>query len=167
MENMKLQLAEYAFHANPSKVEVHDQAVQTIEVESNSSPTSTVSTKAPMNVEILDPEYLGQYHLMFNGLNKIPYVSWRALEWILKDYGLIRYEWESKYVDKSLQEKGRDPLLAWTIEPPPAVLIDLYFCPCERHYKWAPNSTIANVEYNWLRIVRSFQSYQDCYNTYN
>jgi len=60
MEKMRMQLAEYAASAIPSKVKVHDQGVQTIEVESTSSPTSTVLTKASMNVDILDLDYLSR-----------------------------------------------------------------------------------------------------------
>lgn len=37
-------------------------------------------------------------------------------------------------------------------EPPLAIQLHPQYCPCARHHKWAPNVTIASVEYNWPQI---------------
>ena len=90
--------------------------------------------------------YLGQYNELFDGEGEQPVPTWSALAWILEDYGHSRSE--TTAADMVYRRISG----AWTFEPPPAVQAYSRFCPCARRHKWAPNATIASVEYNWPQI---------------
>ena len=90
--------------------------------------------------------YLGHYYELFDGEGEQPVPTWSALAWILEDYGLSRTE--TVAADMVYRKISG----AWTFEPPPAVQAHVRFCPCARRHKWAPNATIASVEYNWPQI---------------
>lgn len=90
--------------------------------------------------------YLGYYLELFDDITEQPIPTWAALAWILEDYGQSRTE--TTAADLVYQRVSR----AWTFEPPPAVQVHSQFCPCARRHKWAPEATIASVEYNWPQI---------------
>jgi hypothetical protein len=91
---------------------------------------------------------------------EVPIISWEAIAWILKDYGLSREEtepWDVTYRRISRQ---------WSSEPPPAMKLDPRFCNCPRRNKWDPNATIDSVEYNWPLVPGEKRTPQECYDTY-
>ena len=112
---------------------------------------------------VANQRYLGQYHELFDDENERPVPTWPALAWILEDYGLSRTE----PIAADLVYKRVSGL--WSFKPPPAVQVHPYFCPCERRHKWAPNATIASVEYNWPQIqgAPGFATPKQCGDAYH
>lgn len=100
----------------------------------------------PVGGSTANQRYLGNYRELFDAEGEQPVPTWPALGWILEDYGLSRTE----TVAADLVYKRTSG--AWSFEPPPAVQLHPQFCPCPRRHKWAPDSTIASVEYNWPQI---------------
>ena len=109
----------------------------------------------PHDIRILDmpvegspanQRYLGHYRELFDDEGEKPIPTWPALAWILEDYGLSRSE--TVPADKVYRQQSR----AWSFEPPPAVQLHPQYCPCARRHKWAPEATIASVEYNWPQV---------------
>lgn len=66
--------------------------------------------------------------------------SWKALEWLIEDYGLSLVEmepYERMYPQISTN---------WRIDLLAAVMTTAYFCPSEKRHKWRPNTTIDSME---------------------
>ena len=90
--------------------------------------------------------YLGHYMELFNDEGERPIPTWPALAWILEDYELSRIE--KVGVDLVYRQQSG----AWSFEPPLVVQLHPQLCPCARRHKWAPEATIASVEYNWPQV---------------
>ena len=111
-----------------------------------------------------DYRFQGNYRALFKAGDawetEVPIISWEAIAWVLKDYGLSREEtepWDVTYRRVSRQ---------WNSEPPPAVKLDPRFCNCPRRNKWDPSATVDSVEYNWPLIPGEKRTPQECYDTY-
>jgi hypothetical protein len=112
-----------------------------------------------------EQQYLGNYDTLFDRVSEVPFISWKAIEWMLKDTGMVRRL--NSPPDKVLREKSDDLNTKWTLQPPVAVANDPRFCPCERRYRWDPAATIDSVEYNWPRIPGPFYSPEECATAYS
>jgi hypothetical protein len=106
-------------------------------------------------------KFLGRFEDLFDDPKENPLPSWRAINWIVEDYGLSRTEqlsWANVYratVDST-----------WTVDPPPAVATNIHFCACERRFKWEQGATIDSVEYNWPKIPGQFDTSTHCAEAY-
>lgn len=108
------------------------------------------------------PDYLGNYLALFNNPVEQPYVTWQALEWLLKDYGLSRVETRPADVVYRMKSSTNN----WTMDPPLAVTKDPLWCSCPRRGRWDPAATISSVPYNWPIIDGSFTTLQGCVTAY-
>jgi len=93
-------------------------------------------------------------------LRQRPIPSWKALEWLAKDYGLSVKEEET--YDKVYLQNSSD----WQQDPPILVVTNHDFCPCKRRYKWDLRATIDSVKYNWPKIHGKFDSSTSCAKAY-
>ena len=100
----------------------------------------------PVDGSAANQRYLSHYMELFDDEGENPIPTWPALAWILEDYGL--YRTEKVAADLVYRQQSE----AWSFEPPPAVQLHPQFCPCARRHKWAPDATIALVEYNWPQM---------------
>jgi hypothetical protein len=80
---------------------------------------------------------------MFNNSEEELVVTWSAISWLLKDYGLSRTE--TVPTDIQYQRTSRQ----WSLQLPPAVASHPNFCQCPRRGNWNPTATLTSVEYNW------------------
>lgn len=108
--------------------------------------TFTKTIVIPEGGSVADQRYLGRYEELFDHAPEQPIPTWPALNWILQDYGLSRVE------EMAADLVYKQICGPWSFEPPPAVHLHPQFCPCARRHKWAPDATIASVEYNWPQI---------------
>ena len=108
-----------------------------------SSFTSYYFVKLPVVGSPLTLRYLGQYSKMFDHPEEEPVPTWKAISWLLEDYGLSRTE--SVPADIHYRKISRQ----WSSNPPPAVANHPNFCPCPRRGKWNPAATLSSIEYNW------------------
>lgn len=116
----------------------------------------------PVTGSYLNQRFLGQYDALFDHKEEVPFPTWKALEWILEDYGVSRKgwrQWDKIYPRLSAQ---------WPITMPVAVATNPHLCPlkCARRYKWAPWAKLDTIPYNWPQIPGSFSSYQECSEAY-
>ena len=102
--------------------------------------------------------YLGNYDNLFDFDYEKPLPTWRAMRWILEDYGMSRgEEWSWPKIYKKVVDD------TWSHTPPLAVRSNGHFCrECDRRFKWAPEDTIDSVEYNWPIIPGQFDSAPNC-----
>ena len=87
-------------------------------------------------------QYLGQYYKIFDNPQEKFLPTWKALSWLLEDYGLSRTE------DISTDIHYRRISRQWSSRPPPAVATHPNFCSCTWRHKWDPQATLHSVEYN-------------------
>lgn len=110
------------------------------------NPRYLSSITLPMGGSAANQRYLGNFGELFDDEDERPVPTWKALTWLLEDYGLSRTE------TVAADLVYRQSCGPWSFEPPPAVKMHPQFCPCARRHKWAPNATVASVEYNWPQI---------------
>ena len=106
--------------------------------------------------------YLGNYNSLFDYEYEKPLPTWRAMRWILEDYGMSRgEEWSWHKIYKQIVDE------TWSHTPPVAVKSNGHFCrDCEWRFKWAPEDTIDSVEYNWPIIPGQFDTAPNCAEAY-
>lgn len=162
VENEDFTGSHYLYNRDKSleRIERYIQAVETRkppvftmkgQVQFSVAPPGYISTFSktiviPEGGNLADQRYLGRYEELFDNAQEQPVPTWAALTWILQDYGLSRVE---QIAADLVYKQISGP---WSFEPPPAVHLHPQFCPCARRHKWAPDSTIASVEYNWPQI---------------
>ena len=73
--------------------------------------------------------YLGNYPNMFDNPEEEPVLTWTAISWLLKDYGLSQI----KTVPADIQYRRISR--QWSVQPPLAVANHPNFCPCPRRGK--------------------------------
>ena len=117
----------------------------------------------PVGGSSANQRYLGHYRELFDEEVEKPIPTWSALAWILEDYGLSRTE--NVAADLLYRQQSG----SWSFEPPSAVQLHPQFCPCARRHKWAPDSTISSVEYNWPQIqgAPGFNTPSQCREAYS
>lgn len=119
-----------------------------------------LALEIPLVGSPLTLSYLGQYSKMFDHPEEEPVPTWKAISWLLEDYGLSRTE--SVPADIHYRKISRQ----WSSNPPPAVANHPNFCPCQRRGKWDPAATLSSVEYNWPIIQGPKTTPQECHATY-
>ena len=97
---------------------------------------------------------------MFDKLEEEPVVTWSAISWFLKDYGLSRIE--NVRADIQYMRISRQ----WSLQPQPAVANHPNFCECPSRGKWNPAATLSSVEYNWPIIQGPKTTPVECHPTY-
>ena len=120
-----------------------------------------LSIRTPVTGSPLTVKYLGNYASLFDNEAVFPLPTWTAIEWLLEDYGLSRREersWDLIY--KEIVNVN------WTDAAPEAVRTNGHFCDCKRRFKWAPDSLIDSVEYNWPLIPGQFDTALNCATAY-
>lgn len=89
-------------------------------------PPAWVSLRTMVTGSELMKKYLGNYDSLFDSPTEQPIPSWKAIEWLLEDYGLSRVEkhaWDLVY-----REMGKfGAMVDWTTDPPPAVATNAHF----------------------------------------
>jgi hypothetical protein len=131
-----------------------------LELPPSSFSVPSISVSFPLTGSPLTLQYLGQYHRMFDSPQETPVPTWKALSWLLEDYGQSRYE------DVPADIHYRRISRQWSPYPPPAVATHPNFCSCARRHKWDPQSTLHSVEYNWPLIPGPKATAAQCQVTY-
>ena len=155
-----------ALAAGRVDVTKHDLQVQLTLPPPSWQPPLWLSTRPPISGSVLKKRYLGHYESLFDDPTEIPIPSWKAIEWLLEDYGQSRTEvrsWDLVYK----QLLNDQELVNWTVQPPVAVATNAHYCSLEpRRFKWDPEATIDSVEYNWPIIPGQFDSAEACAEAY-
>lgn len=116
-----------------------------------------------LNASIMH-QYLGNFQALFNFNIEELIPSWNALEWILEDVGLWR---QINMRPKEAHDMVyRKICHSWSKTPPVTVTNDSRFCDCPRRWKWSPQASINNLEFNWPINLGSFQTPKDCHESY-
>ena len=114
----------------------------------------------PVTGSPLTLHYLGQYENLFDLPTEKPIPSWKAISWLLEDYGLSRTE--EVPADIHYRRVSRQ----WSAVPPVAVSSHPHFCDCPRRCKWNPFATLSSLEYNWPLIPGPKSTAAECKATY-
>ncbi len=148
---------------NPRTINSNHQFVQLTLPHSGFTIPPFLRIRTPVTGSVWKVRFLGNFESLFDHEYEKPLPTWRALNWILEDYGLSRgeeYSWDLVY--KKLVDA------TWSRNPPPAVMADAHFCnQCDRRFKWAPDATIDSVEYNWPLIPGQFDTSENCAEAYS
>ena len=121
---------------------------------------SHVVIDLPLVGSPLTLQYLGQYNKMFDDPLEEPVPTWKAISWLLEDYGLSRKE------DVPADIHYRRISRQWSSNPPPAVASHPNFCSCPRRHKWDPQATLTSIDYNWPLIQGPKATAAQCQATY-
>ena len=80
--------------------------------------------------------------------------TWRALEWLVEDFGMTR-------TIRIAEDRQYQLVLGgWPEGVPQSVTSDPRYCNLgERQGKWLPDATIDSTNYNWLVIAGSFETW--------
>lgn len=118
--------------------------------------------QTPVQGSELTKRFLGKYYQMFKDMAvERPIPSWKALEWLVEDYG--QSVEEDQPYDQIYDKISKD----WQVNPPTAVSTNGHFCKCERRYRWNPSATIDSVEYNGPKIPGNFLTPNQCAESYS
>ncbi len=81
--------------AKENMIKVENQEIQAYLLlpPSNFRAPTWMKVQTPVSGSVLTQQYLGKYNQLFDGVNEIPYPTWKAMEWLLEDFGLSRKTW--------------------------------------------------------------------------
>jgi hypothetical protein len=122
---------------------------------------SWLRISTPVAGSLLNHIFLDHFDSLLDLNSDVPLPTWQRIEWLLEDYGLSRRKeksWDLIY--KRFQDS------TWSNEAPVAVRPNGHFCNCPRHFLWAPDALINNVEYNWPMIPGLFDTAANCVAAY-